>query len=29
FTLMLLLYFAVALLITAGVRLLERRVRVR
>ncbi|CAB3717263.1 L-cystine transport system permease protein YecS [Achromobacter deleyi] len=29
FTLMLLMYFAVALLITAGVRLLERRVRVR
>ncbi|NMK49789.1 ectoine/hydroxyectoine ABC transporter permease subunit EhuC [Achromobacter sp. Bel] len=29
FGLMLLLYFAVALLITAGVRLLERRVRVR
>ena len=29
FTLMLLLYFAVALLITAGVRMLERRVRVR
>jgi len=29
FTLMLLLYFAVALLITAGVRLVERRVRVR
>ncbi len=29
FTLMLLLYFAVALLITDGVRLLERRVRVR
>ena len=29
FTLMLLLYFAVALVITAGVRLLERRVRVR
>lgn len=29
FTLMLLLYFAVALLITAGVRLLERRVRIR
>ena len=29
FTLILLLYFAVALLITAGVRLLERRVRVR
>lgn len=29
FALMLLLYFAVALLITAGVRLLERRVRVR
>lgn len=29
FTLMLLLYFAAALLITAGVRLLERRVRVR
>lgn len=29
FTLMLSLYFAVALLITAGVRLLERRVRVR
>ncbi|SSW62815.1 ectoine/hydroxyectoine ABC transporter permease subunit EhuC [Achromobacter agilis] len=29
FTLMLLLYFAVALLITAGVRLIERRVRVR
>ncbi|MGY6270215.1 ectoine/hydroxyectoine ABC transporter permease subunit EhuC [Achromobacter denitrificans] len=29
FTLMLLLYFAVALLITAAVRLLERRVRVR
>lgn len=29
YTLMLLLYFAVALLITAGVRLLERRVRVR
>lgn len=29
FVLMLLMYFAVALLITAGVRLLERRVRVR
>lgn len=29
FTLMLLMYFAVALLITAGVRLLERKVRVR
>ncbi|RBL83107.1 ectoine/hydroxyectoine ABC transporter permease subunit EhuC [Streptomyces cavourensis] len=29
FALMLLMYFAVALLITAGVRLLERRVRVR
>lgn len=29
FTLMLLMYFGVALLITAGVRLLERRVRVR
>lgn len=29
FTLMLLMYFAVALLITAGVRLLERRVRIR
>ena len=29
FSLMLLMYFAVALLITAGVRLLERRVRVR
>lgn len=29
FGLMLLLYFAVALLITAGVRLLERRVRIR
>lgn len=29
FTLMLLMYFAAALLITAGVRLLERRVRVR
>jgi len=29
FTLMLLMYFCVALLITAGVRLLERRVRVR
>lgn len=29
FTLMLLLYFAVALVITAGVRMLERRVRVR
>ncbi|MFF7055694.1 MAG: ectoine/hydroxyectoine ABC transporter permease subunit EhuC [Achromobacter spanius] len=29
FTLMLLMYFAVALVITAGVRMLERRVRVR
>ena len=29
FTLMLLMYFAVALVITAGVRALERRVRVR
>jgi len=29
FTLMLLMYFAVALLITAGVRLLERKVRLR
>ena len=29
FSLMLLMYFAVALLITAGVRLLERRLRIR
>ena len=29
FSLMLLMYFAVALLITAGVRLLERRMRIR